>query len=351
MKVEVALKDLILADFGKRNSVNVASLTASEIRDIILGMEIAAPSVQRQQMAEIEKNTEAAAQVTALQTKTTNIHGDEIVVTTTTQYEQQTFASKSDWRVRAISATNLPLRVNHIFVGNDDVKDDAGSYTYVIPKNVLRSFIVNADLRTQVVAYLYGTSPPDNKQVKEIKAVAWIPQRGTNNGVDLPVTLPKHDFLLKDLEPLGWIKTQSQELNHLSPQDVTTQAKIMAAHPEWGPQSICVTCSFTPGSVSLNAWDLTVAGFEWGRKNEDVTGQNPGFNPSMANRVQLLLSDRILGMTLVPEGGVWNYGVGLTQAWSEKIPYTMTLDKPEAFWAPCHRPVSSIYIVHLIRPY
>ncbi|KAK8864279.1 pre-mRNA-processing-splicing factor 8 [Kwoniella newhampshirensis] len=338
MNVEVALKDLILADFGKRNSVNVASLTASEIRDVILGMEISAPSVQRQQMAEIEKSAEAASQVTALQTKTTNIHGDEIVVTTTTQYEQQTFASKSDWRVRAISATNLPLRVNHIFVGNDDVRDDATSFTYVIPKNILRTFIVNADLRTQVVAYLYGTSPPDNKQVKEIKAVAWIPQRGTNNGVDLPVTLPKHDFLLKDLEPLGWIKTQSQELNHLSPADVTTQAKIMANHPEWGPQSICVTCAFTPGSVSLNAWELTVAGFEWGRKNQDVTGKNEGFNPSMANRVQLLLSDRILGMTLVPEGGVWNYGVGLTQSWSEKIPYSMTLDKPEAFWAACHRP-------------
>ncbi|OCF36708.1 pre-mRNA-processing-splicing factor 8 [Kwoniella heveanensis BCC8398] len=338
MNVEIALKDLILADFGKRNSVNVASLTASEIRDVILGMEISAPSVQRQQMAEIEKTTEAQSQVTALQTKTTNIHGDEIVVTTTTQYEQQTFASKSDWRVRAISATNLPLRVNHIFVGNDDVRDDAGSFTYVIPKNVLRTFIVNADLRTQVVAYLYGTSPPDNRQVKEIKAVAWVPQRGSNNGVELPVALPKHDFLLKDLEPLGWIKTQAQELNHLSPADVTTQAKIMATHSEWGPQSICVTCAFTPGSVSLNAWELTVAGFEWGRKNTDITGANAGFNPSMANRVQLLLSDRILGMTLVPEGGVWNYGVGLTQSWSEKLPYTMTLDKPEAFWAPCHRP-------------
>src|ERR1700710_2544401 len=63
IKVEVAMKDLILAvsgrtyilastfthllyqDFGKRNSVNIASLTASEIRDIILGQEIAAPSV------------------------------------------------------------------------------------------------------------------------------------------------------------------------------------------------------------------------------------------------------------------------------------------------------------------
>ncbi|CAF99931.1 unnamed protein product, partial [Tetraodon nigroviridis] len=37
-------------------SVNVASLTQSEIRDIILGMEISAPSQQRQQIAEIEKH-------------------------------------------------------------------------------------------------------------------------------------------------------------------------------------------------------------------------------------------------------------------------------------------------------
>jgi pre-mRNA-processing factor 8 len=55
-------------DFGKRNSVNIASLTASEIRDIILGQEIAAPSVQRQQMAELEKSSEAQSQVTAIQT-------------------------------------------------------------------------------------------------------------------------------------------------------------------------------------------------------------------------------------------------------------------------------------------
>jgi pre-mRNA-processing factor 8 len=54
-------------------------------------------------MAELEKSTEAAAQQTALQTQTTNVHGDQIQVVTTTQYEQQTFSSKTDWRVRAIS--------------------------------------------------------------------------------------------------------------------------------------------------------------------------------------------------------------------------------------------------------
>uniref|UniRef100_A0A8R1EFJ0 Pre-mRNA-processing-splicing factor 8 n=2 Tax=Caenorhabditis japonica TaxID=281687 RepID=A0A8R1EFJ0_CAEJA len=34
IKVELALKDMILADYGKKNNVNVASLTQSEVRDI-----------------------------------------------------------------------------------------------------------------------------------------------------------------------------------------------------------------------------------------------------------------------------------------------------------------------------
>ena len=36
-----------------------ASLTASEIKGIILGQDIDAPSVQRQQIAELEKSTDA----------------------------------------------------------------------------------------------------------------------------------------------------------------------------------------------------------------------------------------------------------------------------------------------------
>ncbi len=54
-QVEIALKDLILADYAKKNNVNVGALTQSEIRDIILGAEITPPSQQRQQIADIEK--------------------------------------------------------------------------------------------------------------------------------------------------------------------------------------------------------------------------------------------------------------------------------------------------------
>ena len=54
-----------------------------------------------------------------------------------------------------------------------------------------------------------------------------------------------------------------------------------------------ITCSFTPGSVSLAAYKLTPAGYEWGRQNRD-TGANPhGYLPTHYQRVQMLLSDQV----------------------------------------------------------
>lgn len=54
-----------------------------------------------------------------------------LIICSATNYEQQIFSSKSDWRVRAISATHLPLRLQHIYVSNDDVKDGASAFTYL----------------------------------------------------------------------------------------------------------------------------------------------------------------------------------------------------------------------------
>jgi pre-mRNA-processing factor 8 len=52
--------------------VNVASLTQSEICDIILGTQISAPSDQRQQIAEIEKQIKEESQLTVTTTRTVN---------------------------------------------------------------------------------------------------------------------------------------------------------------------------------------------------------------------------------------------------------------------------------------
>ncbi len=336
IKVEVALKDLILADYGKKNNVNVASLTQSEVRDIILGMEIAPPSLQRQQIAEVEKAAREQSQMTALTSKTVNVHGESITVTTTSAYEQQAFSSKTDWRVRAISSNNLHLRTKHIYVSTDDIQEEG--ITYVLPKNVLSRFITASDLRTQVSAYLYGASPPDNDQVKEIQALVLVPQLGTHAGVSLPTALPEHDCL-SDLEPLGWIHTMPHELPQLPPGDIIAHSCIISDHAdEWSPEStICMTCSFTPGSCSLTAYRLTPAGLEWGKQNIGGKGNPQGSSPNHYERVQMLLSERFSGFFMVPEDDKWNYSFQGVQH-STSMAYRLKLANPKGFYDELHRP-------------
>jgi pre-mRNA-processing factor 8 len=359
IRVEVALKDLILADYGRKNNVNVESLTQSEIRDIILGMEIAPPSQQRQQIAEIEKQAKSGTQTTETTTKTVNVHGDEIIVTTTSNYEQAVFASKTDWRVRALAAANLPLRTNHIYVQSADNEAallGANAITYVLPKNILKKLISVADLRTQMGGFMYGVTPADNPSVREIRAIVLPPQLGTHTNVSLPVVglpsapgvaanadAPVHETL-RGMEPLGWIHTQPTELPYCAPGDVLSHARMLMQQVQlatgagagaalaqldinaakakaaegqcWNPEtSVVCTVSFTPGSCSLATYKVTPAGFEWAKtvlKDAAATGAASagftassvqGFSPSFAEKTQLLLSDRFLGFYLVPTAG------------------------------------------------
>jgi pre-mRNA-processing factor 8 len=335
IKVEVALKDLILADYAKKNNVNVGALTQTEIRDIILGADIAPPSQQRQQIAEIEKQAKESLHQTAVTSKTVTKHGEEMIVTTTSAYEQQVFSSRTDWRVRAISASNLHLRVNHIYVNSEDLRETG--YTYIIPKNLLKKFIMISDLRTQICGYMYGVSPPDHPQVKEIRCIVMPPQWGNHQLVNVPNQLPEHDYLT-ELEPLGWLHTQPNETPLLPPQDVCMHSKILEANKSWdGERCIVVTCSFTPGSVSLTAYKLTPGGYEWGRENKDASGQPAGYSPNHYEKVQMLLSDRFMGYFMTPEIGSWNYNFMGVKA-SPRMEYNLKLDNPKPFYDPLHRP-------------
>jgi len=341
VKVEVQLRDLILNDYGKKNNVNTSSLTNSEIRDIILGMEISAPSMQRQQAAEIEKQQQDQQQLTAVTTKTQNAQGEDMIVTTTSAYEQQSFASKTEWRTRAIATSNLRTRANNIYISSEDIRDDEHHFTYVMPKNILKRFIAVADLRVQVAGYLYGTSPADNKQVKEIKCIVMVPQVGSTRDIQLPKNLPENE-MLNGLEPLGVIHTSAgNETNYMTAQDVTQHAKLMAAHPSWDRKTVTMTVNFTPGSVSLSAWSLTPQGYQWGAENKDMGSDQPaGFNNSLGEKSQLLLSDKIRGYFLVPEDERWNWsflGSGFSER--EKAKVWVNVGVPRRFYDDVHRPI------------
>lgn len=340
IKVETQLRDLILNDYGKKNNVNTSSLTSSEVRDIILGMEISAPSMQRQQAAEIEKQQQEQQQLTAVTTKTQNVHGEDIIVTTTSQYEQASFASKTEWRTRAIATSNLRTRANNIYINSEDVKEDS-HFTYIMPKNILKRFITIADLRVQVAGYLYGTSPPDNDQIKEIRTIVMVPQVGNTRDVQLPRELPQHEYL-NNLEPLGVIHTVSgNEPPYMQASDVTQHAKLMQQHASWDKKTVSMTVSFTPGSVSLAAWALTPNGYKWGAENRDTMSDNPaGFSTAFGEKCQLLLSDKIRGYFLVPETGIWNYSfMGSSFGMVEKKPVWVKIDTPARFYDGVHRPL------------
>ncbi|KAK8007813.1 hypothetical protein PG989_001803 [Apiospora arundinis] len=340
IKVETQLRDLILHDYGKKNNVNVSSLTTSEVRDIILGMEISAPSMQRQQAAEIEKQQQEQAQLTAVTTKTQNKDGEEIIVTTTSQFEQQTFASKTEWRTRAIATSNLRTRSNNIYVSSVD--NDVDDITYVMPNNILKKFITIADLRVQVAGYLYGVSAPDNDQVKEIRCIVLVPQIGGLRNVQLPEQLPSHESL-KSMEALGVIHTVAgNELPYMSAADVTEHSRLCDRHSALDKDtSITVDVSFTPGSVSLSAWGLTPGGFSWGVENRDLGSDQPqGFSTSMGTKRKLLLSPRYKGFFLVPVDAKWNYSfMGNAFSAQEKKKVEVKLDTPLGFYADMHRPL------------
>jgi len=189
------------------------------------------------------------------------------------------------------------------------------------------------------MGYMYGVSPPGNSSVKEVRCIVLPPQAGSHTHTTVPLQLPEHDYI-KDMEPLGWLHTQPSELPQLPPQDVVSHAKFLNDNKTWdGEKSVVVTCSFTPGSVTLTAYKLTPQGFEWGRKNFD-RGEDrafSGYSPSFYAKVPLLLSDRFMGFFMVPDIGSWNFnfqGVKL----SSTLKYGVKLGAPREFYHECHRP-------------
>ncbi|KAK6453849.1 NUC071 domain-containing protein [Scheffersomyces xylosifermentans] len=337
VEVESQMRDLILADYSKKHNVNIQSLTQSEIRDLILGQDVRAPSVTRQEMAEIEAAPEEQSnkELTALKTTTTNVHGEEIVTVTTSNYEQSAFSSKNEWRNRAIASSNLHLRSKNVYVSSEDFVTDE-SYTYIFPKNLLKKFVQISDLRIQVGAFLYGHSPDDNNEVKEVKCIALVPQLGNTASIQFPNKLPDQVGPLENLELLGWIHTQSSDLGYLSPIDISTQSHF---YEDYNPNFITLTVCFTPGSVSLTAFELSEEGFSWGKTNTDYMSPTPkGFSPNFSKKGQLILSDKIAGAFVVPDDNLWNYFF-IGSIWNANNLYDLKLDIPLTFYDEMHRPI------------
>ena len=174
---------------------------------------------------------------------------------------------------------------------------------------------------------MYGTSAGEN--VKEIKCIVIVPQIGTRDSVSIPNQMPESEYL-RNLEPLGWIHTQPEEKNMMTMQDSITHGKFLE-NSTWGAdRTIVLTVAFTPGSISLTAYRITPAGYEWVRTKE--TNPNPAsYNSSFYEKAQLILTSNFLGFFMVPDNQIWNYnfvGMGVLSG----IKYGLVPGNPKEFY-------------------
>ena len=372
INAEIELKNLILQDYGKKNNCNIATLTQSEIKDIILGMEITGPDILaekelKKKLIEIDHgniNINGHGQSNLVTSKTVNRLGETIVTQTISPYEQQKFESKSDWRIKAISASNLYLRTNHIYVNTENIREK--KFTYILPKNLLKHFITIADLRTQIGGFLYGSSieknvnkkskksvksiiesgsnepnnnlNEDEKYIKEIKCIVLVPQTGSHINITFANQIPENQ-LLNNLEPLGWIHTQPIESNIMTPFDCQLTSKFINERNNWDIETcILITCGFVQGSCTLNGYKISPVGYDWATENVEMNNNSESrFNETCYEKVQLILSDKFMGYFLVPDNEVWNYNfIGVEPV--NNMSFGLNLGIPKDFYNEIHRP-------------
>jgi len=311
-------------------------------------MEISAPSQQRLQQAEIEKQAREQSALTSRTVMKTSKLGEEIMVSTTSNYEQNQIKSRTDWRIRSLAATDFHLRLQKIEVDNNNI--DYNSDTYVLPQNLIHKLICAADKRSQIGGYLYGTKvdmegQDRDKKITELKCIVMPPQKGSHDSYTFAKSYPDSKTT-EGLIPLGIIHTQPQEFRQLSPFDIMTLTNFICDHPQKVTleNSIVITAAITPGSFSLTGYRLTKKGFDWGKehRNEPIDNikslqiRTDGF----FEKIEMWLAERYLGYFLLPKDGIWNYFLLNMNKYlsQDNRSYDLELGNPLEFYHQKHRP-------------
>eukprot|EP01034_Spumella_vulgaris_P009391 gene9391-11921_t len=128
--------DLILADYGKKNNVNVL--------------------VHSERSATHHSRDGDHPAFSAASSDRGGREADD--------YEQQFFNTRPTVAFAPYARTTSPCRVR------TEISDSG--FTYVLPKNILLSKVHHRlGSALQIVGYLYEVSPSDNPQVKEVRCI------------------------------------------------------------------------------------------------------------------------------------------------------------------------------------
>lgn len=341
IEVELVFKEMILKDYSTKNNIPPSSLTQTEIRDIILGMEIKAPSQERQNYLETNDHSNAAAAMSEeVTTKGVNVHGDEIITTTTTNYESESFTSKADWRSRALASMNLYLRcqefhLHHHHHSEDGLDSISDHHHHIsIPRSILKKFVLLGDSRVMHAALLYGEM---NDTSMEIRSLVMVPQFGTQQTLSLSLShdaSSRADHPLSKLTPLGLIHTQSSEGGAGAKVCQSVALQLQDFKDKFSiKQGILISLILGQGSITVKGWSMDV-------DDDKRITRNDIWDPSsFFKNINISISTSNNAFFMIPSltDGFWNYSFQAINH-DKDLSYSLDYGCPPHFYSDLHRP-------------
>lgn len=125
--------------------------------------------------------------------------------------------------------------------------------SYIIPVSLVEKFFVLADPNSQIVGFLYGY------EERKIACIVMVPQWEYLQ--QFHVASISKDQIPDGLKPLGFIRTQSEERNTVTPLNI-----LFHCSQHLDENAVIATLSLA-SERSLKLYKLTHEAFQWGRAN------------------------------------------------------------------------------------
>ena len=321
LEVETKLKDLIIADYCRRNGVDVSRITPTEVRDILFGQEMTTTDIVDQRTASIEATQQSLEQMGESFENASEKEGEK---------SGETQEASTTWREDLIAARNRS-RMPISFPSSQS--QSVSKYRFGVPDNLCSMFVHTAALPHRTVAILYGKQiHPRNYN---IMCGLFPPQSAHRGDIRFSMRLPAHP-ILQALEPIGLLITTGDSYHKIPPAD----EKIVSAFVRANGAHFTVDRPFLYMRVFEQGGRWAFASFEAQTKEHALLDAHVEMGDVTPLNFQLADVETVQSpksFFCIPSDGLWNNAFAGSPI-APTMPYKVKLGTPKHYHDPAHRP-------------
>ena len=286
MKLEIALKDIIIDNYCYQKKVNPKILNQNDIRLIILGS--TSNSVCKSDSR--DKINSIVSDSTKIINSTDNL-GKNLMISVTFKKVQGNFVSFRNWEYSSIFGEKQNLLLKNIKV--EYSVSTLKNKVMIIPNNIIKHFLMITNPIGQTIGLIFGFYKNTKTKIYEIRVLIIPPQIYTRNLLSFKNVNIKQKILLK-LNFFGFMLSTSYiEISLIKLKKLTSNlCKICIAND--------ISSTFNLITININFYNYLIQGIQ-------IANFKEGGEFLKQKKIQILITDRFFGIFLVPEDKKWNY--------------------------------------------